>query len=69
MSTDNYFNIQLRDAEEIVDGRSKGLIGEIFIRCNNVLWIGEEDLEKEGGNDEVAEVPQGLKATNVNNDI
>ncbi|CCD26930.1 mRNA splicing protein SMX3 NDAI_0J00380 [Naumovozyma dairenensis CBS 421] len=45
VSTDNYFNIQLSDAEEVVNGESKGKIGDIFIRCNNVLYIGE-DLEK-----------------------
>ncbi|QLG72263.1 hypothetical protein HG535_0C06180 [Zygotorulaspora mrakii] len=45
VSADNYFNLQLREAEEIVDNKSRGLIGEIFIRCNNVLWIGE-DLKK-----------------------
>ena len=45
VSTDNYFNVQLTDAEEIVDNVSQGKIGDIFIRCNNVLWIGE-DLEK-----------------------
>lgn len=41
VSTDNYFNVRLRDAEEIVDGRSRGQVGEIFVRCNNVLWIGQ----------------------------
>ncbi|AQZ12001.1 SMX3 (YPR182W) [Zygosaccharomyces parabailii] len=45
VSTDNYFNLQLSDAEEVIDGKSKGKVGEIFIRCNNVLWIGE-DLTK-----------------------
>ncbi|SCV05118.1 LANO_0H00430g1_1 [Lachancea nothofagi CBS 11611] len=42
VSTDNYFNLQLSDAEEFIDSQSKGKIGEIFIRCNNVLWIGED---------------------------
>ena len=42
ISTDNYFNIQLKDAEEWVQGESKGVVGEIFIRCNNVLWISED---------------------------
>ncbi|KAH3902444.1 mRNA splicing protein SMX3 SCDLUD_000021 [Saccharomycodes ludwigii] len=42
VSTDNYFNVRLKNAEEIIDGESKGLVGDIFIRCNNVLWMGEE---------------------------
>lgn len=45
VSTDNYFNVQLTDTEEFVEGKSKGKIGDIFVRCNNVLWIGE-DLDK-----------------------
>lgn len=42
VSTDNYFNIQLKDAQEWVQGESRGDVGEIFIRCNNVLWISQE---------------------------
>lgn len=45
VSTDNYFNLQLRNAEEFISGSSKGKVGDIFIRCNNVLWIGK-DLSK-----------------------
>ncbi|EDO18362.1 hypothetical protein Kpol_1013p34 [Vanderwaltozyma polyspora DSM 70294] len=45
VSTDNYFNLQLTDAEEVIDNVSKGKVGDIFIRCNNVLWVGE-DLDK-----------------------
>ncbi|GMM58930.1 mRNA splicing protein [Maudiozyma humilis] len=44
VSSDNYFNVQLRDTEEVVKGKSGGRIGDVFIRCNNVLWIGQ-DLE------------------------
>ena len=42
VSTDNYFNLQLTEAEEFIEGESKGKIGDIFIRCNNVLWIGQD---------------------------
>ncbi len=49
VSTDNYFNLQLRDAQEYVAGELKGTLGELFIRCNNVLYIGE-DLSKEDTN-------------------
>ena len=41
VSTDNYFNLQLNEAEEFVAGVSHGTLGEIFIRCNNVLYIRE----------------------------
>lgn len=38
-SFDNYFNLQLLNTEEFVDGESTGALGEVMIRCNNVLWI------------------------------
>lgn len=39
MSVDGYMNIQLRNTEELIAGKSKGVLGEVLIRCNNVLWI------------------------------
>lgn len=47
ISTDNYFNIQLKDAEEWIQGESKGVVGEIFIRCNNVLWISKDTKQEQ----------------------
>lgn len=45
LSIDNYMNLQLNETYEInpkEDGEVKEeLIGEIFIRCNNVLFIRE----------------------------
>lgn len=38
-SIDNYMNLQLLNTEEFVDGKSTGALGEVMIRCNNVLWI------------------------------
>lgn len=32
-------NVQLEDSEEWVDGAMAGKLGEILIRCNNVLYI------------------------------
>jgi hypothetical protein len=32
--------IQLANTEEIENGKSNGALGEVFIRCNNVLYIG-----------------------------
>ncbi|BFZ58969.1 Manganese transporter smf1 [Savitreella phatthalungensis] len=39
---DSYFNIQLLETEEFQDGISTGVLGEVLIRCNNVLWISQE---------------------------
>ncbi|PAV20686.1 small nuclear ribonucleo [Pyrrhoderma noxium] len=39
VSTDGYMNLQLANTEEYVDGKSAGALGEVFIRCNNVLYI------------------------------
>ena len=32
-------NIQMIDSEEWVDGSFKDKLGEILIRCNNVLYV------------------------------
>ena len=38
-STDQYMNLQLLNSEEWVNGECRGTLGEILIRCNNVLYI------------------------------
>ncbi|KIW06836.1 uncharacterized protein PV09_02516 [Verruconis gallopava] len=55
VSVDSYMNIQLRNTEEFIAGKSKGVLGEVLIRCNNVLWISgldegskKEDTEMSG---------------------
>lgn len=40
LSIDDYMNLHLDEAYE-KDGSQEELIGEIFIRCNNVLFIRE----------------------------
>ncbi|CAH9072098.1 unnamed protein product [Cuscuta epithymum] len=49
VSADSYMNLQLGNAEEFVDGQSTGTLGEILIRCNNVLYLRgvpeDEELE------------------------
>lgn len=42
VSTDSYMNVQLADADEIIGGKVKGTVGEVFVRCNNVMWISAE---------------------------
>ena len=39
LSFDSYMNLQLGETEEIVEGESTGVLGEVLIRCNNVLYI------------------------------
>lgn len=39
MAVDGYMNLQLANSEEYVDGALAGHLGEILIRCNNVLYI------------------------------
>lgn len=39
VSVDAYMNLQLANTEEYVDGQSTGTLGEVLIRCNNVLWL------------------------------
>ncbi|KAJ1982006.1 hypothetical protein H4R34_001867 [Dimargaris verticillata] len=39
-SVDSYMNVQLNNAEEFKDGVSSGgVLGEVLIRCNNVLYV------------------------------
>jgi hypothetical protein len=49
VSVDAYMNLQLANTEEFVDGQSTGTLGEVLIRCNNVLWLRgapDEDMEE-----------------------
>lgn len=48
-SVDSYMNLQLLNTEEFIDGASTGVLGEILVRCNNVLYIREIPDELEDG--------------------
>ncbi|CAM4743780.1 unnamed protein product [Rotaria magnacalcarata] len=37
--SDQYMNIQLGNAIEYIDDQNKGPLGEVLIRCNNILYI------------------------------
>lgn len=39
VSIDSYMNIQLANAEEYIKNNFSGSLGQVLIRCNNVLWI------------------------------
>ncbi|KAJ8599950.1 hypothetical protein CTAYLR_002827 [Chrysophaeum taylorii] len=43
LSVDSYMNLQLGDADEFIDGTLAGKLGEILIRCNNVLYLRKAD--------------------------
>ncbi|VEL06669.1 unnamed protein product [Protopolystoma xenopodis] len=46
VSVDRYMNLQLHSANEFIDNCHTGALGEILIRCNNVLYIAESDEDK-----------------------
>lgn len=39
VSTDDYMNLQISGTQEYQRGKFEGNIGEVLIRCNNVLYI------------------------------
>jgi len=41
VSVDAYMNVLLANTEEFADGESTGELGEVLIRCNNVLYISD----------------------------
>ncbi|DBB12785.1 hypothetical protein WJX82_010267 [Trebouxia sp. C0006] len=50
VSVDAYMNLQLANTEEFIEGQFTGNLGEVLIRCNNVLYMrgvpeGDEDGE------------------------
>ncbi|CAM5100186.1 unnamed protein product [Eretmochelys imbricata] len=47
VSVDGYMNMQLATTEEYIDGALSGHLGEVLIRCNNVLNI--RRVEEEDG--------------------
>lgn len=55
VSVDSYMNVQLSGAEEWIDGRSQGMLGQVLIRCNNVLWISGKDAAGGKGREVVME--------------
>jgi len=41
LSVDAFMNLQLANTEEYIDGEMAGNLGEVLIRCNNVMYIRE----------------------------
>ncbi|KAK6955553.1 hypothetical protein Daesc_003193 [Daldinia eschscholtzii] len=48
VSSDSYMNIQLTNAQEYIDQKFTSDLGQILIRCNNVLWIKAADKGETG---------------------
>ena len=42
-SSDAYMNLHLLKCEEYIDGELAGYLGEVLVRCNNVLYIKASD--------------------------
>jgi len=38
-SSDSYMNLYLERTEEHIDGQFAGFLGDVLIRCNNVLYL------------------------------
>jgi len=50
ISVDSYMNLNLANTEEYIDGMLAGNLGEVLVRCNNVLYVrGVEDEAAEEG--------------------
>ena len=47
VSVDQYMNVQLGNSVEYIDEQNKGPLGEILIRCNNILYISGQDEAEE----------------------
>lgn len=51
VSCDSYMNLQLANCEEWIGGKFAGNLGEVLIRCNNVLYIRGAQEGEDGGGD------------------
>lgn len=48
VSLDSYMNLQLTQAEEWINGKMAGKLGDVLIRCNNVLYVRGGEGEANG---------------------
>ena len=50
VSVDTDMNLQLAQTEEFIDGNFTGKLGEVLVRCINVLYVrGCEEENEDGG--------------------
>lgn len=52
-SSDAYMNLQLSETEEFIDGQFAGFLGEVLIRCNNVLYVQAAPMKEAEANEEM----------------
>jgi small nuclear ribonucleoprotein F len=45
LSVDSYMNFLLDNTEEYVEGEHTGSVGQVMIRCNNVLYVRGSGVE------------------------
>ncbi|KAI9226749.1 MAG: hypothetical protein DHS80DRAFT_32421 [Piptocephalis tieghemiana] len=64
VSTDSYMNMQLANAEEYLNGECQGTLGEVLIRCNNVMYVrgAPEQSKKVEDKEETASMEEGQTA-------
>lgn len=60
VSVDTYMNLLLTSTEEYVDGEFAGNLGDVLIRCNNVLYLRGAEGEEEDPKAEAAEGANGM---------
>jgi small nuclear ribonucleoprotein F len=46
MATDSYMNLQLENTEEYINEEFAGNLGQVLIRCNNVLYLRAGDASQ-----------------------
>jgi small nuclear ribonucleoprotein F len=62
-SSDAYMNLHLERTEEFIDGQFAGFLGEVLIRCNNVLYIKAAPVDDGDDDDEEDDGDQVMKET------
>jgi len=60
-SSDAYMNLQLERTEEYIDGQYSGMLGEVLIRCNNVMYIKAADTIRDSNDAEADEEPTAMR--------
>ena len=45
-SSDSYMNLYLERTEELIDGQFAGFLGDVLIRCNNILYLKAAPVEE-----------------------
>jgi small nuclear ribonucleoprotein F len=50
-SSDSYMNLYLERTEEFIGGQFAGFLGDVLIRCNNVLYLKAAPADETAGED------------------